>query len=76
MDSEKVTRLHPNVKNQVRYFMKRQQNISTTSQPQISRTINPFLQHIEPVKPGLHQLPQAPDSSTDIFAIIRELTEK
>jgi len=75
LDSEKVTRQCPNVKNQLRYQIKRQHNASMSGQPQpINKTLNPFMQQLETQKPSTmapHSLPQQQGSETDIFAMIR-----
>jgi hypothetical protein len=79
LDSEKVTRLHPNAKNQIRYYIKRQHNTASGGQPQLPRTINPFLQHTsaEPPKPAQQHIAQpVPEPTVDIINIIREVTEK
>lgn len=70
-----MTRQCPNVKNQLRYQIKRQHNAASNHAVQsINKTINPFLQHMEQKNINTmpqNMLPSQLSSDTDILSMIR-----
>ena len=77
LDSEKVTRQHPSVKNQLRYQIKRQNNASSNNVMQsVNKSINPFLIPMDHKKQMMGMsnqslMPPQVNSDTDILSIIR-----
>ena len=88
IDSEKITRQWPNVKNQLRYQIKRQNNNAKMMNPMGSNmgmggnsgTINPFIQQ-QSNNPMMSNQPDMGQNNSgggnnDIFDMIREFAEK
>jgi hypothetical protein len=77
-----VTRQCPNVKNQLRYQIKRQNIAANNNQSQMSsnKTVNPYLQQLEMPKnmpqpplsqPQISNMNNINNNDNDIFAMIR-----